>query len=331
MMLAMRNNRCRIAAVALAIGAPFATGCMTAGTGVSPAFASLQGSPRTLAVAGFLAQNVAEGDAGVISDLLRAELVKTNTFIVVDKSNMDKILAEQAFASNSACANPECAVKVGKLLNVSHVVVGSVGKLLSDYFITARLVNVATGQVEKTTTRHAPTVAGLRFAIKAVAGEIAGAPSSPESGQVTATAASPAAAPPTDPGGKRLVLAVADLEPQGVAASTAAVVGDWLRGALARSRTYDVVERKQMQTVLAEAALQQTGCTSEDCAVRLGKALNAQRMIVGSVGKFEDDYVVNVRIVDVESSKVVGSDSASGKGTSGVELAVKEMAERLTQ
>lgn len=47
-----------------------------------------------LAVAEFEARNVSQMDAATISDFLRTELVKSDAFNVVDRSNMQKILAE---------------------------------------------------------------------------------------------------------------------------------------------------------------------------------------------------------------------------------------------
>ena len=86
-----------------------------------------------------------------------------------------------------------------------------------------------------------------------------------------------------------------------------------------------------MQKVLMEQAFQNTGCTSSECAVKLGKVLNVQKMVVGSFGKFLDSYVLNVRVVDVESGEVVYSDSAKGKTTDDVEANIKALAQRLSR
>jgi len=99
-----------------------------------------------VAVSELGAQNVSSGDAAVIADLIRSELVKSGVFNVVEKSNMDKILSEQTF-QKTGCTSEECAVKLGKLLNVQRIIVGSFGKLLDKYFVNIRVVNVETGRV----------------------------------------------------------------------------------------------------------------------------------------------------------------------------------------
>jgi len=132
-------------------------------------------------------------------------------------------------------------------------------------------------------------------------------------------------------GTAKINVAVSDLAAEGVSQSDSAIVADWLRGALVSSGAFTVVERGAMQKVLSEQAFQQTGCTSSECAVRVGKVLNVQRMIVGSFGKFLDSYVLNVRVVDVESGEVIYSDSAKGKTTDEVEVNIKGLAQRLSR
>ena len=60
-----------------------------------------------------------------ISDLLVTKLVKDGTYSVIERKVLDKILAEQNF-SNSDRANPNSAAKLGKLLGVDAIIVGSI-------------------------------------------------------------------------------------------------------------------------------------------------------------------------------------------------------------
>jgi len=126
-----------------------------------------------------------------------------------------------------------------------------------------------------------------------------------------------------------LHVAVADLGAQGVSPSDAAIASDWLRNELVTARAFVVVERQQMERVLAEQSLQQTGCTTESCAVKLGRLLNVQRMIVGSFGKFLGVYVINVRVVSVESGAVVWAGQARGKDDRALGKGIKDLAARM--
>ena len=60
-----------------------------------------------------------------ISDLLVTYLVKDGSYSVIERKALDKIMAEQNF-SNSDRANPNSAAKIGKLLGVDAIVVGSI-------------------------------------------------------------------------------------------------------------------------------------------------------------------------------------------------------------
>ncbi|MGA9814625.1 MAG: CsgG/HfaB family protein [Terriglobales bacterium] len=60
-----------------------------------------------------------------ISDLLVTYLVKDGSYSVIERKALDKIMSEQNF-SNSDRANPNSAAKIGKLLGVDAIIVGSI-------------------------------------------------------------------------------------------------------------------------------------------------------------------------------------------------------------
>jgi len=110
-----------------------------------------------------------------ITDLLIANLVKNGTYSIIERAALDKLMAEQNF-SNSDRANPSSAAKLGKLLGVDAIVVGSItqfgnetknrnvggggggwhgygvggighSKSNANVGVTARIVNVDTGEI----------------------------------------------------------------------------------------------------------------------------------------------------------------------------------------
>ena len=52
---------------------------------------------ENFAVADFSGKNVSHTDASIVADMIRTELVNIGQFNVVEKANMEKILAEAAF------------------------------------------------------------------------------------------------------------------------------------------------------------------------------------------------------------------------------------------
>ena len=129
--------------------------------------------------------------------------------------------------------------------------------------------------------------------------------------------------------GKKLNVAVADLTPQNASRGDAALIGDLLRGELVKARRFTVIEKQNMDKVLAEQAFQQSGCTSDECAVKLGKLLNAQRLVMGSFGKLLSRYFISIRVVDIESGKIIYSDEAKGDTVDDLEKSLKKMSVRI--
>ncbi len=101
-------------------------------------------------------------------------------------------------------------------------------------------------------------------------------------------------------------IALSDLTPQGsIDASAAAAISDRLRNELFKTDVFTVVERGQMQEILKEQGFQQSGCTSDACAVEIGQLLGVKYIVVGSIAKVGATYTLNARIVDVATGKIV--------------------------
>jgi len=129
---------------------------------------------------------------------------------------------------------------------------------------------------------------------------------------------------------KDRTLAVANFEAQNVSAGDAAVISDLLRSALVQDAAFNIVEKANMDKILAEQAFQQSGCTTQECAVKLGKVLNVKYLVVGSFGKALDQYLMAMRVVEVESARIVYSDEAQGRNLDDLRASIKVMAHRLS-
>tara|TARA_B100001179_G_scaffold66475_1_gene46450 strand:+ start:303 stop:1010 length:708 start_codon:yes stop_codon:yes gene_type:complete len=129
----------------------------------------------------------------------------------------------------------------------------------------------------------------------------------------------------------RLAVAVMDLEGRGISAMEAATLTDRLRSEMVNIGIFQVVERGQMEMLLEEQGFQQTGCTSAECAVEMGKMLGVQAMATGSIGKLGTMWTLDVRMFDVgtgEISKVSSRNFQGGvEGLLGLlKLVVKDLA-----
>ncbi|MBL8994774.1 MAG: hypothetical protein JNM63_15615 [Spirochaetia bacterium] len=116
----------------------------------------------------------------------------------------------------------------------------------------------------------------------------------------------------------------------GVDPNAAATVTDLLSSELVSLRRFDVVDRKNMESIMKEQALQQGGCTDQACAVKLGNLLNVQKMVVGSLSKLGSKYLITVSFVDVEKSQVELSDKITADSEEGLFSAVQTLAKNIT-
>jgi len=118
----------------------------------------------------------------------------------------------------------------------------------------------------------------------------------------SAPAAKPAAA---IPGGPELI-AVLDLDVLGASAEEGAAVTERLRETLFDTGRFTLVNRGQIKQILDEQALQQTGCTGTECAVRVGRILGVRRIVTGRITKIPPRaWQASVQVVDVETAETL--------------------------
>ena len=109
--------------------------CLPFGVRAQNSAPSTQGRKKRVAVFDFDYATVKTNSAALfgsdvdigkgISDLLVKNLVTDGTYSVIERKALDKILAEQNF-SNSDRANPASAAKIGKILGLDAIIVGSI-------------------------------------------------------------------------------------------------------------------------------------------------------------------------------------------------------------
>jgi hypothetical protein len=108
--------------------------------------------------------------------------------------------------------------------------------------------------------------------------------------------------------------AVMDLEGRGISALEAATLTDRMRSEMVKTGAVTVVERGQMQSILAEQDFQMTGCTSDECAVEIGQMLGITKMIAGSIGKIGSTFTVDLRTINIGTGAIENTMTRDYKG-----------------
>ena len=123
-------------------------------------------------------------------------------------------------------------------------------------------------------------------------------------------------------------------------------VAGFITTELARDKSYRIVERSKLKTVLGEKDLQATDFVNSETAVRVGKMLGVEGVMVGSVSQYDMDkttvYVhvvpvvsrdykvgASIRIIDVSNGEIIYAHSASGKSANNFTEAGRQAARKL--
>lgn len=103
----------------------------------------------------------------------------------------------------------------------------------------------------------------------------------------------------------RTTAAVVDLEVKGgVSPGVASMLSDYLRTQLVNTNKFTIVTRENMEQILKEQQFQMSGCTSQECIVQIGQLLGVRKMFTGSIGKVGDSFLINLKIINVQSGQI---------------------------
>ena len=94
-------------------------------------------------------------------------------------------------------------------------------------------------------------------------------------------------------------VAVLDFEAKGIPVYEVETLTERLRSEIAKTKEIRLTDRKLLEKILNEQGLQQSGCTTDECAAEVGQLLGAQFMISGSIGKLGNTYTVDTKMVSV--------------------------------
>lgn len=126
----------------------------------------------TIAVLDLTAKDVPRVAANAVSDIIRSEFVNIGNFTVVERSQMNAILEEQGLQM-SGCTDSACAVQFGKILSAKRIVIGEVSKIKKKVMITARYVDVGSGESLFSASAKADSIDEIDIAANTVAKKLA--------------------------------------------------------------------------------------------------------------------------------------------------------------
>lgn len=81
-------------------------------------------------------------------------------------------------------------------------------------------------------------------------------------------------------------------------------MGNLVRLELEKKDMFNIVDRYDMSDILKSQGLDVTGCYGKSCIIELGKALNVDKVLTGSVERYSEKIVFTLRLINVETGMV---------------------------
>lgn len=130
----------------------------------------------------------------------------------------------------------------------------------------------------------------------------------------------------------KTTIAVLSLEAKNVNRETAEAVADILSTELFNSQRFTVIERQAIMRILEEQKLQMTGVTDMSQAVEIGKILNVEKILIGSVSRLGESYIINTRLVNVKTGALeVAQNATSRRGEEGLTEAITDLVAKFSE
>lgn len=108
-----------------------------------------------------------------VAELLRSKLSGSGKVTLIERSQLVKVLEEQALQQSGIVA-PEQAIETGRILGANKMVIGSVGKLGVVVVLNARVVDMESGSVERAWSLNAQDESRLAEVVGELAALLSG-------------------------------------------------------------------------------------------------------------------------------------------------------------
>ena len=105
------------------------------------------------------------------------------------------------------------------------------------------------------------------------------------------------------------LITIMPLSSSGISPADLAIFEDYLAVNIQETGRYMVLERREREVLLEELQYQLNDCTDENCRIELGKMLAADYFISGSLGFIAERYILNLKLVEVETGETVATKS----------------------
>lgn len=109
----------------------------------------------------------------------------------------------------------------------------------------------------------------------------------------------------------RPLIAVPGLSAAGVSEVEASTLRSMLETGLVKSDRFNVLSYNDVEAILEAQAFSLSGCVDDSCAIEVGQLLSAEIIVLGELSRIGEGYALNVRMIDVTSSRTLGAEAVN--------------------
>ncbi|MBN2738494.1 MAG: hypothetical protein JXR70_16050 [Spirochaetales bacterium] len=124
-------------------------------------------------------------------------------------------------------------------------------------------------------------------------------------------------------------VAVMDVYSEGYDAGKTRVLTDFLRTELFKTQIFKILERGEIEKILAEHKLNVSGLVKDIDLLKIGEFLSVKKLLITTLGKFSDTTAINIRIIDVKTSLIDFTDNGFIQDENQIFDSIKDMVKKI--
>ena len=101
------------------------------------------------------------------------------------------------------------------------------------------------------------------------------------------------------------VISVLNFKTSGISKSEVQIFIDYLSSLLFETGKFHVIERKERDKILMEQEFSLSDFTDESSQIEIGRLLSSDLIVTGSIGLFQNNYLLSIKLIDVETSEIL--------------------------
>jgi TolB-like protein len=105
------------------------------------------------------------------------------------------------------------------------------------------------------------------------------------------------------------LISVLDFKTSGISRAEVEVFVDFLSSHIIDTGKFRVIDRMQREALLREMEFSYDDCTDEGCQLEVGRLLAANQIVVGSVGRVGERYLLTIKLIDVQTGEAIKTGS----------------------